>query len=195
MAETDFESARQKYKPRVIKYLLIAEAPPKVESKRFFYFEHSQRGDSLFLEIMKVIYCHDSQPKNVRSQKPKFLERFKNDGFYLIDATDTPMKDFRPAKKREQIEKSLPSLRNKIRDVASDETKIILISSTVYDATACILKREGFNIINDCMIDFPGSGRQKKFRDKLSMLLEKHGWRGSHRAAKDEGHDKLPMIT
>ena len=176
VAETDFESARQKYKPRVIKYLLVAEAPPMVESKHFFYFEHSQRGDSLFLETMKVLYPDDfSDTKNVRSQKPKFLERFKNDGFYLIDATDTPMKDFPPAKKREQIEKSLPSLRNKIRDVASSETKIILISSTVYDATARILKREGFNIINDCMIDFPGSGGQKKFRDKLSALLRKHG--------------------
>jgi len=180
----DFESVRQKYKPEVIKFLLIAEAPPKVESKRFFYFEDVQNGDSLFLETMKVLYPDDcSVTKNVRRQKRKFLERFKNDRFYLIDATDTPMEDSRPAEKREQIKKSLPSLIKKIRSVASEDTKIILISSTVYNVAVHVLKLEGFNVINECMIDFPGSGGQAKFRNKISALLQKYGWRASYNTA------------
>ena len=177
----DFEFARQKYKPKVIKFLLITEAPPKVESKQFFYFEDVQNGDSLFLETMKVLYPDDCLvTKNVRRQKRKFLERFKNDGFYLIDTTDIPIEDSRPAKKREQIKKSLPSLIKKVRSIASEDTKIILISSTVYSVAVNVLKSECFNIINECVIDFPGSGGQAKFRNKISALLQKYGWRASY---------------
>jgi hypothetical protein len=173
----DFESARQKYKPEVIKFLLIAEAPPRVEAKRFFYFEDVQKHDSLFWETMKVLYLGDcSVTKSLRRRKREFLEKFRNDGFYLLDATDTPMEDRRPAKKRERIEESLPSLIEKVRNVGSEDTKIILISSAVYNVCYSCLKSEGFNVINESMIDFPGPGRQKEFRKKLSALLQRHGW-------------------
>lgn len=70
----DYESSRQKYKPEIIKFLLIAEAPPRAESKRFFYFEDIQNGDSLFLETMKVLYPSDcSNIKTVRQRKRDFL--------------------------------------------------------------------------------------------------------------------------
>lgn len=32
-----FENARKKYKPEVIKYLLVAETPSKADPDRFFY--------------------------------------------------------------------------------------------------------------------------------------------------------------
>ncbi len=90
--EGDFESARQKYKPRIIRFLLVAEAPPKLRSKRFFYFEGVRKADSLFLETMRALYPHEfSDTRAVRRQKCKFLKKFKNDGFYLIDASDEPM--------------------------------------------------------------------------------------------------------
>jgi hypothetical protein len=34
-----FEIARQKYRPVIIKYLVVAETPPRSISERFFYFE------------------------------------------------------------------------------------------------------------------------------------------------------------
>jgi len=173
---TDFETARTAYKPQAIKYLFVAEAPPKEGSGRFFYFDNVSDKDSLFLETMKVLYPkHYSEAKIVRLQKKQFLERFKSDGFYLIDSCDSPMEDSSPSKKRKQIQGSLPSLRNKLRELATDGVKIILISATVYDECS-ILKPEGFNIINDEMIDFPGSGGQAKFREKLGSLLSKQGW-------------------
>lgn len=169
--KVDFESARQKYKPEAIKFLLIAEAPPKVESKRFFYFEDVQNGDSLFLETMKVVYPSDcSNMKSVRQRKGEFLERFKNDGFYLIDASEKAMKDTRPTEKKKQIEESLPSLVEKVRNVVSEDTKIILISSTVYEVCCNRLKSEGFSVINEDAIPFP-IGWQKEFREKLGTLL------------------------
>lgn len=84
--------ARLKYKPQKIKILFVAEAPPKETSDRFFYYEVVAKGDSLFLEMMKVLYPKDfTVAKVVRLQKKIFLDKFKEDGYYLIDSTDTPM--------------------------------------------------------------------------------------------------------
>ncbi len=172
IASQDFESARQKYKPKKIKHLLIAEAPPKIESGRFFYFENVQKGDTLFLEIMKMLYPDDVSNINALERKPKLLKRFKDDGFYLIDASDTPMEDTRPAKKKKKLKKSLLSLVQKFRNLISEDTKIILISKTVYEICYDRLRSEGFNVINKIPIPFPGSGWQIKSREKLSALLK-----------------------
>ena len=177
----NFESARQKYRPETIKFLLIAEAPPKAESRRFFYFEKVSKGDSLFLETIKVLYpFYDySDIKSIRSRKREFLERFKNDGFYLIDASDKPMEDTRPARKKKQLKRSLPSLIQKIESLVSENTKIVLISLTVYKVCYDILKSKGFNVINESSIPFPSSAWQREFREKLSDLLRNHGWQAS----------------
>ena len=173
----DFESARRKYKPKAIRFLLIAEAPPKIESKRFFYFEDVKSEDNLFLETMKVLCPDDSDIKNgntksVRRRKREFLERFKNDGFYLIDASDEPMEDNAYSAKKKQVRKSLSSLAQKVRGLVLGHTKIILISKVVYDVCYDRLVPERFNVINKCMIDFPGSGGQVKFRSKMCALLK-----------------------
>lgn len=76
-----FESARLKYKPDLIRYLLIAESPPKTDSNRFFYFEDVGEQDSLFLETMKVLYPKDTsqiKTKEIRNKKATFLLKFKN---------------------------------------------------------------------------------------------------------------------
>lgn len=75
--DNKLEVARSKYKPRKIKYLLIAEAPPEESSNRFFYFEHVEIKDSLFLETMKVLYPDNyTDTKTVRSRKKHFLNKF-----------------------------------------------------------------------------------------------------------------------
>ena len=179
MMKENCESARQKYKPEIIKFLLIAEAPPKIESERFFYFEDVQKYDYLFLETMKVLYPNDSDikngnTKNVRRRKREFLAKFKKCGFYLIDASDEPIKDKSKSAKRKQIEKFLPSLIANVRSLVPKDTKIILISSTVYGVCYKKLKEEKrFNVINGCPIPFP-IGWQKVFRERLSKLLRRY---------------------
>src|SRR4051794_36679216 len=89
-----FDEAREKYRPNPIKVLFIAEAPPQFSASRFFYFEDVRRGDTLFLEMMKVLYpnrtkfreMNEGQNENfdarqVRRNKPAFLRTFQEDGF------------------------------------------------------------------------------------------------------------------
>lgn len=77
----EIENARRRYQPDQIKCLLIAEAPPKESSGRFFYYENISDGDSLFLETMKVLYpnyyAQFKNTKSVRNNKSLFLKKFK----------------------------------------------------------------------------------------------------------------------
>lgn len=171
-----YEETRRKYKPEEIRTLLIAEAPPKTDSGRFFYFKDVKDKDSLFLETMKVLYPDlFTSTKEVREMKPDFLKQFSNDGFYLIDASEVPMEDTTPRIKIRQLREHLPSLMDKVRNLVDKETKIILISATVYKVCFEPLKNAGLNVLNEGSIDFPGLGRQKLFREKLGSVLKAHG--------------------
>lgn len=171
-----FEQARQKYKPANIKYLLIAETPPKMNSDRFFYFENVDTQDSLFLETMKCLYPEETEnvdTKSIRSNKKYFLNKFKNDGFYLIDSLDNPFETKYTGKQKEVLlREGQIELVNKIKRLCPDDTKVILIASPVFKANYLFLKTKNINILNKELIDFPGSGGQKKFKEKIKLLLK-----------------------
>lgn len=170
-----FEKARQKYRPDKIKYLLIAETPPKLDSNRFFYFEDVTEQDSLFLETMKVLYPDqtlDFPTKTIRAQKAHFLQNFKRDGYYLIDALEQPFEEsYSTSQKIKLVERGQKELLNKIQSLLEVDTKVILISAPVYRANYYFLRQNNVPVINEDLIDFPGSGGQKKYREKMQHLL------------------------
>ena len=175
--EDRFESARKKFLPDHIKILFVAEAPPALDSQRFFYFVPVMDGDTLFLEMMKVLYPDEFlSTRNTRQRKGEFLTRFQNDGFYLIDACRLPLpKRASPSKKKRIICADLPFLKAKLAQLKKlnrlrSDTKIILIGRPVYDV--CLLALKNFHVVNSDMIDFPATGRQKEFRQKLAALLK-----------------------
>lgn len=177
---TRIELARQKYKPDKIKYLLVAETPPKSDSDRFFYFEDVNEQDSLFLETIKVLYPSEIKilkPKEIRKVKKIFLEKFKKDGFYLIDSLDTPFEaKYKKKKKIKLLMLGQNELLNKIKNLSDCETNVILIAIPVYDANYLFLKQNGVNIINKGPIEFPGSGGQIKYKDKIKKLIKLQGY-------------------
>ena len=171
-----FSQSRAKYKPKIINYLLTAEAPPMESSGRFFYYENMSKGDSLFLEIMKVLYFGDNPNLSyIRQNKNKILKQFQKDGFYLEDSVEFPIEGT-SRQKIKQIKEQLPHLKNKINKLAKENTKIILISATVFKACYEELIKEGLKIINRESIAFPGSGGQKRFKKTFSALLKEHGF-------------------
>jgi hypothetical protein len=167
-----FAKARAKYKPLKVRYLLVAEAPPKAESGRFFYFENVSDKDTLFWETMKALYPRDMPSSGYpRHRKREFLIRFRDDGLFLLDAVEEPLGRVTSALKRRRIRESLSRLHDDLRRLSDKETKIVLISAPVYEVCAAPLKAAGFNVINEEMIDFPGSGCQQKFREKFRRLV------------------------
>jgi hypothetical protein len=170
-----YELARLKYKPLSINFLLVAETPPKTNSNRFFYFENVMEQDSLFIETMKVLYpamIKNIEIKELRKNKKKFLGKFQSDGFYLIDSLETPFEiKYSSSQKIQLIRAGQVSLLNRIKGLINPKTKVILLSSTVYKANFEYLKQNGINVINEELIDFPGSGGQTKYREKMAKVL------------------------
>jgi len=171
-----FEEARQKFKPKEIEYLLIAETPPKSNSDRFFYFENVEKHDSLFLETMKLLYPKETElfeTKEIRKRKKKFLEKFKDDGFYLIDSLDQPFeKTYSTSQKVKLIKNGQKELVRKIQKLLSEKTKVILIAVPVFKANFQFFKHQNIPVINEEAVDFPGSGGQKKFKEKMRRILK-----------------------
>lgn len=164
-----YAAARNKYKPADIKVLLIGEAPP-CSLDRYFYFEEVSRQDSLFLEIMGVLYpelkAQYLASKRDPLLKAELLEHFQSDGYWLMDLSEVPheVSGAHP-------EDSLPSLLARLKKVAHRKMQIVLIKANVYDCCYPVLKEQGYKVSSE-RIPFPGSGQQAVFREKFWRALK-----------------------
>ncbi|MDR3627265.1 MAG: hypothetical protein P4L45_10555 [Ignavibacteriaceae bacterium] len=164
----DIRAARLKYKPTTIKCLLIAEAPPEA-LERFFYYEDVKDKDFLFIGLMQALYpdYKDEYLSNGRNTglKKELLEKFKADGYYLIDLSDLPISMI-SGKSGDEIEE----IKTVINELITPKTPIILIKANIYDALYSKLKMAGYNVINN-RIPFPSTGGQKKFQIQFKEAL------------------------
>lgn len=166
---TTYSQSRNKYKPKAIRVLIIAEAPP-CALDRFFYFEDVKKQDSLFLEIMAILYP-DQKEQYLSSGretglKQDLLQRFQSDGYWLLDLCEIPTSIVDgPSHAHVQ------SLLKKLEKLVNKNIPIILIKSNVFDACFEALKANGYNVINE-RLPFPGSGQQGKFREGFRRALQ-----------------------
>lgn len=161
-------TARNKYKPREIRALLITEAP-SCSLDKDFYFEDVPKQDSLFLEIMAVLYPKDKEQYLKQKRDPvlkeALLHKFKEDGFWLMDLAEVPVEVT-----GESYEASLPNLLLRVKQAITKQTPIILIKANVYDICYPPLKAQDYHVINE-RLPFPGSGQQGIFREKFSKII------------------------
>jgi hypothetical protein len=185
-AQKRFEEAIRRYRPDPLRVLFIAEAPPAFRVNRFFYFTDLTDGDTLFLEMMKVLYPVEvgyikdtfrpgSSAKQIRQRKPELLRRFQKDGFLLIDAYERPMPEGADtATKTRLMLSTLPGLQRTLqRLVGERHVPIVLIGGVTYSVCAHALRADGRNVANNAMIHHPARGNQKLFRSKLKTVLWK----------------------
>jgi hypothetical protein len=182
---SSFALASRKYRPAKVRILFIAEAPPAYESKRFFYFTGLPQGDTLFLEMMKTLYPLEVgfsrnrfnegfSSSAIRLRKSELLNRFKSDGFYLIDACEQPMpQGANTALKAAFMHNALPALKTTVGRLCSVETLgVLLIGAVTYEVCADALRTEGVNVLNKAAINHPARGGQVLFRAKLRAALD-----------------------
>jgi hypothetical protein len=173
-----FAQARKKYLPDQVKLLFITEAPPTPDRQRYFYFEQVKQGDSLFLELMKVLFPEEVDSfetvKALRAEKVYFLERFQSADFHLIHVADSPLPNTTVTQRRNIYKENLPNLIKQIDGLAGKHTPIVLISAVVFEACFEGLIEAGYQVLNQTMIEFPNSGQQINFRRKLSALLGRY---------------------
>jgi|SRR5579884_20842 len=174
----DYESIRLRYKPKAVKYLLIAESPPpppEVQSSRqFYYTERIRKDDRLFTNTIRAVFPETTKIPESELEKNKeyWLNKFKAAGFYMIEALELSQEhEVSKIKRQRLIRETLTNLIDRVRQIANKNTKIILIKSNVYEIAAEPLRQAGFNILNKELVDYPGRFNQKAYREKLSKLI------------------------
>jgi hypothetical protein len=174
---TSYETVRQKYKPQHIKFLLIAESPPPPpdiqSSRQFYYTDRIRRDDRLFTNTIRALYPQTAELKEVdlEQDKEKWLNRLKTDGWYMIEALEESQQHkVTKGDRQAKIAQALPSLLERVKQLAQQDTKIILIKSNVFDVAAGPLVQAGYDVLNTELVDYPGHFNQKAYREKLRKL-------------------------
>lgn len=170
---------RKNYKPKnkKINYLIIAESPPacpvcKDEEVRFFYNPKQEKWDFMFKSIMDGIF---PKFKSVyrKGEKHKYLKKFEEAGFYMIDAIDTPINNLSERKRNEIIESESENKIKEIEGLISERTPIFLIKKNIWEIFYYRLKDRGYNVAHKEFLPFPSSGWQSKFKEKFKKFLGK----------------------
>ena len=169
-----YEEVRRKYKPRHIKVLLIAESPPPPpdvqSSRQFYYTDRIRKDDRLFTNTIRALYPETAglpEPE-LQKQKESWLNMFRDDGWYMIEALEESQTHEVTNKQRQElIRQSVPRLIERVKELATSDSKIILIKSNVFEAAAEPLRQAGFKVANTELVDYPGHFNQRAYRDKL----------------------------
>lgn len=177
---SSYDDARKKYKPVDIKFLLIAESPPPAadvqSSRQFYYTDRIRKDDRLFTNTIRALYPEavETPEAELENLKEGWLNRFKADGFYMIEALENSQEhEVTKHQRQERIRQALPELLVRVRKLATPDTKIILIKSNVFDVAAQPLRDAGFTVLNTELLDYPGRFNQKAYRAKLAKLVKK----------------------
>ncbi len=175
-----YDEARRKYKPDHIKFLMIAESPPPApdvqSSRQFYYTDRIRRDDRLFTNTIRALYPEaiERPEDELERDKEGWLNRFMNDGWYMIEALeDSQEHEVTKQQRQERIRAALPKLVRRVRELAQPDTKIILIKSNVFDVATEPLRDAGFTVLNHELVDYPGRYNQKAYREKLANLAKK----------------------
>lgn len=181
-----YDEIRQQYRPEHISFLLIAESPPPsadVQSSRHFYRnEQIRTDDRLFVNTIKALYpeAAEQTEKQIEPEKEQWLRRFQSDGYYMIEALEVSQRHkVTKEERQEKIREALPRLIDRVKELASENTKLILVKSNVFEVAAEPLRKAGFTVLNAELVDYPGRFNQRDYREKLAGLVTSASSAGS----------------
>jgi hypothetical protein len=177
VAMHSYDLVRQRYKPEHIKFLLIAESPPPAphiqSSRQFYYTDHIRKDDRLFTNTIRALYPEyaDTSEAELETQKEALLKRFQADGWYMIEALEaSQVHEVTKKQRQERITAQVPRLIERVKQLADEHTKLILIKSNVFVCAAEPLREAGFVVLNKELLDYPGHFNQRAYREKLAAL-------------------------
>ena len=151
-----YKEASEKFLPENIKVLFIAESPPTNGS--FFFFKFTKQ--EILLTTLTTALFGDDKGFTKNDSKVAFLEKFKNEGYFLIDAVEYPINMTTDKNRELIIRKEMDNFLERLEELkkmnrVDADTKIILIKKSVYNILANVFKEKGFNILNNSKVDFP----------------------------------------
>ena len=170
---TTISQLRKRYRPKTVKVLFVAESPPESDDEevRFFYNPRQERWDHMYRSVMMAVFSDfEYRP----GEKDKWLRKFQERGYYMIDATDSPVNRLAPAKRRCVLNDAVEGKLSEIATLVSKNTPIVLIKKNVFSTFNGPLRNAGFNVTHDSFLPFPSHGHQKRFIEACRYCLRKY---------------------
>jgi len=169
---TNFNRARRKYRPRRVKFLLIAESPPS--SGGFFYFATTIGKDHLFRETMKALELWPiDEPMRKGVDKRPMLRKFRSMGFYLLDACVSPVDKMPPGGRRRAVLSQTRRLSSDV--IKADPSHIFIVKASIFNPVSQAMREAGMHkrVINTMAVPFPSHGNQRVYRSRLRRALKR----------------------
>jgi hypothetical protein len=172
MLRDEYLALRQRYEPKHVKLVVVAESPPV--SGLYFYNPEGRVTEPLFSALMKQLDWHGSD-------KAGGLRKLQQCGWFLIDATYEPVDELSDSGRKKVIERDFQVLCDDLKRSTPDRTALlILIKANVCRILEPRLVHEGFNVLNrGLIIPFPSTGHQKQFHEKFAALRRSVGVQGT----------------
>jgi len=171
---TSFDRARQKYRPRKVRFLLIAESPPS--SGGFFYFPKTIGKDHLFRETMKALELWPKdEPMRRGVDKRSMLRHFQSMSLYLLDTCLFPVNKLSSIERRKAILQGVPRLAEDVAE--ANPLHIFIVKCSIFDPVTSALERSELwrRVLNKGPVPFPSHGNQRKYRSMLKRALSTAG--------------------
>lgn len=159
-----YDQLRSQWKPDRVKLLMIAESAPAdggdVSGRRFFYAAGRLGPDNLFRGVVEAMYG-TSKVDLQRTGKRPWLERLRDDGFFLIDLAPYPVNALSTTERRRVLKEAVPEC--VARASALDPVGIAVVKADLYEMLARPLGAAGLPILQDRPIAFPLGNRRADF--------------------------------
>ena len=167
-----YSERRARWKPDRVRLLLIAESAPDdggdLANRRFFYDDNLTGKDGLFREVVRALYNDPTLTSGPNAKKP-WLEKLKADGVFLIDLAPVPVNYHSPSERAAAMQRNIEATVALAVDLSPDG--IVLMKQNVFDLLERPIRAAGLPLLHAAMIPFPGSGQQKRFRERFADAL------------------------
>lgn len=169
-----YTGRRAQWKPGIVRCLLIAESAPDDDGdsakRRFFYDEDLTRYDGLFREVVKAI-LGESPGEAAPRAKTAWLRRLRDEGVFLIDLAAVPVNYHTAAARHDALAETIADCVEQAGSLKPDG--LIVVKKNVFEMLEHPLRTAGLPLLHDEFIPFPGSGQQKRFRERFATACRK----------------------
>lgn len=170
----DIELLREKHIPQDLRVVFLGESRPDPGEgqPRMFYLPYLSSHDNLFRGLMKALY--DADAADLAGRKGYWVDRFKGDGFWLLDAVPYPVNRLSQKERRQALLSNVDLTTRRIDNAGPSHGTIICHGGT-YRVIAGSLKAQGITILHDLPIPFPLAAQKPRFISEVRRILREAG--------------------
>lgn len=156
-----YEKLRGDFRPDSLRVVFVGESAPDpgAGSKRFFYSD-SLTHDNLFRGLMLALY--DVGKDELAGRKVQWLQRFQQDGFWLVDVAERPINHLSPRERQRIRREAAPRLAQAIADAHPSHGVVVCHAATFEDFIPAA-RQQRLRVLHDEPIRFPLGNWRRDF--------------------------------